>query len=100
MRVMDLHPGDKVRIADQEGILISTVSPHPLYPHLWLVIWRMIGGRIQERWSHDALNPLQDVGQVVEPRTKECLEARLRFALHGDKTGARMMMNLESGAEV
>lgn len=98
MRVMDLQPGDKVRIADQEGIFIASVSPHPLYPQLWMVIWRMIGGRIQDRWSHDALSPLQDVGEVVQPRTKECFEARLRFALHKDMAAARIMMNLEDAA--
>jgi hypothetical protein len=99
---MDLRPGDKTRLmgpdGTQEAIFISSVSPHPLHPQLWLVVWRMIGGRIQDRWSHDALSPMQDVGDVVEPRTQECLEARLRYALHNDKHAARTMMNLEAVA--
>ena len=103
MRVMDLYPGDKVRLGNQEGIFIASVSPHPLYPNLWMVIWRMVGGSLHHRWSHDALNPLQDVGEIVEPRTAECREARLRFALHGDAVhgdprAARIMMNLEAAA--
>lgn len=103
MRVMDLRPGDKTRLMGpggvQEAIFISTVSPHPLYPQLWMVIWRVIGGRIHDRWSHDALNPLQDVGEVVEPRTRECLQARLRFAILNDKHAGREMMNFEAQAK-
>jgi len=103
MRVMDLHPGDKVRLPmgdePKEAIFIASVSPLPLYPQLWMVVWRIIGHTIKDRFTHDALNPLQEIGEVVEPRDKHSCEVRLRFALHDDKRAGREMMNFEAQAK-
>jgi hypothetical protein len=73
--VIQLVPGEKV--ADPMGAEHTFVAqtPHPLYPSLQLVIWRMADGS----WSHDALSPAQDVGQVL-PSDPSLRVANLRKA--------------------
>jgi hypothetical protein len=73
MRVMDLPPGVKV-----DGHTFVAQAHHPIYPGLMLVIWRMANGS----WSHDALDPRQEVGEP-EPWTSTGLVENLRAALLG-----------------
>jgi hypothetical protein len=101
-KVMDLVPGDKVSLdfeGTQYGIFVGKISPHPLHPHLWLVVWRVYPDRGAPFWSHDALSPFQMVGYYVQPRTRECLDARLQAVLHQDRNAAALMMNLEAYAK-
>lgn len=58
VRVVDLRPGDVVRLSGgPSGIFISSVR-HPVHPTLQLVVWRLEDGT----WSHDALDARQVVG--------------------------------------
>lgn len=53
----DLKAGDKISYSDIDnlgGIYIGTITPHPIYPALSLVIWWMPK---EKRYSFDALNP-------------------------------------------
>lgn len=43
------------------AIFLMRVQPHPLYPGLVLIIWKMDSGN----YSFDALGPRQDVGNLV-----------------------------------
>lgn len=74
MRVNELKPGDVIHLPGEDGTatFIIAHSPHPLYPHLWLVIWRLSNGT----YSFDALAWNQDVGERVGGGT-----ASLRSAL-------------------
>ena len=96
VRVMDLRPGMKVDYAGHTAICIGTLSPHPLYPQLWMVIWKLLDARLESGLSFDALNPLQVVGQKVYPDTDWCREQRLRMVLLNDREAARRVMNMES----
>lgn len=78
MRAMDLTPGD-VFVPDtghkvftkKDGItFIGHITPHPFYPHLWMVIWRMPNGNV----SMDALNPLQEIQGVWVRNSREDLK--------------------------
>lgn len=67
VKVLDLLPGDVFAtspIAPEEHAMFIARTQHPIWPHLQLVIWRMTGGR----WSHDALDILQDVGEPIGRR--------------------------------
>jgi hypothetical protein len=77
--VETLRPGQVVSIPEL-GLSATFVqqAPHPIWPNLRLVIWKMADGS----WSHDALDPRQDVGEI-EPATPEALLANLRAALLG-----------------
>ena len=59
--VASLIPGDLVRNGDMEAVFIARV-PHPLYPGLQLVTWRLGDG-----WSFDALDARQEVGRADSP---------------------------------
>jgi hypothetical protein len=54
-------PGDNVTTSGIDGltggIFIGRIDPHPLYPQLSLVIWRLHNGEI----SLDALSPRMEV---------------------------------------
>jgi hypothetical protein len=81
-KLMQLHPGDQVVIEGfKECTFIGRIDPHPLYPHLWMAIWR---DNKTAEWYHDALNPMQDIGEVQEPRDKAALEKNLRWSLFGE----------------
>ncbi len=59
-------PGDVAEglfvLEGRKGLaLFIARADHPVYRGLQLVIWRMGTGR----WSHDALDPRQDVGTIV-----------------------------------
>ncbi|HEX6869935.1 MAG TPA: hypothetical protein VF163_02455 [Micromonosporaceae bacterium] len=71
--VTDLVPGDLTA-----GSVFVAQCPHPIWPHLRLVIWQLADGS----WSLDALDPRQDVGRV-ELSTPEQRMDRLRAALLG-----------------
>lgn len=59
VRVVDLRPGDVVRdFMDALGSIFVVATPHPVYPTLQLVVWRLADGT----WSHDALDARQVVG--------------------------------------
>ena len=72
--VAELIPGDLVTQAGMSGVFISR-SAHPIWPYLMLVTWRL-----HDRWSLDALDPMQEVGEVVPSAIAE-RQARLRAAL-------------------
>lgn len=77
--VSQLMPGDIV--ADPLGgehVFVARVPHHPLWPQLSMVIWKLADGT----WSHDALDPHQDVGEA-KPSTGQDRVERLRFALLG-----------------
>lgn len=75
--VAGMTPGDRVSIPGGEGAATFVQrAPHPLYPHLCLVVWRMPDGS----WSHDALAAAQDVGEVL-PATPDGRRQALRQAL-------------------
>ena len=73
--VAELRPGDLVTNASMAATYVAQ-APHPIWPHLRLVIWRMADGS----WSHDALDPQQYVGIAVAG-THDELQQRLRAAL-------------------
>lgn len=77
VRVIDLLPGDVVELAGKSAVFVARTT-HPIWPTLELVIWRLE----RNTWSHDALSPLQVVGDCVaaDPETRQ---ARLRAALLG-----------------
>lgn len=79
MRVVHLLPGMRIKDPTQYDIAHTFVAqcPHPLYPSLQLVIWRLHDGT----WSHDALSPNQDVGEPM-PFAGNDLELSLRKAFH------------------
>jgi hypothetical protein len=58
--VQELRSGDVVTLADQSAVFIAS-EPHPEYPGLRLVIWKLDDGT----WSLDALSNLQEVGDVL-----------------------------------
>ena len=79
MNVEQLRHGDIV--ADPFGgehVFVARVESHPLWPGLCMVIWKLADGS----WSHDALDPRQDVGEP-KPSTAEQRVERLRYALLG-----------------
>jgi hypothetical protein len=59
--VAELLPGDVVDLpgSDVTGTYICD-TPHPTYPNLRLVVWRLSDGR----WSLDALASGQYIGQA------------------------------------
>lgn len=74
VRVIDLLPGDVVRLGDGSACFIARTA-HPVYPTLQMVVWRLHTGE----WSHDALDPAQVVGDRDE--VDDDLRAkRLRFS--------------------
>lgn len=75
----DLVPGDLVSRAGMTALFVEQ-APHPLYPGLRLVIWRLAGG--VGGWSHDALSAGEDVGTVAPADHLE-RQRRLRYALLG-----------------
>jgi hypothetical protein len=80
-KVSELTPGDSVTLRWHDGprtAVFVAQTPHPIWSHLQLVIWRLHDGS----WSLDALDPAQDVGQVTLS-TWQDLAARLRRALLG-----------------
>jgi len=103
IRVRDLKPGMKVELDGGEAICIGTIPVHPLYPHLWMVIWWVLSTPVRNNgapfWSHDALDALQVVGKPVYPDTDWCREQRLRMVLHNDTEAARRVMNMESAGD-
>jgi hypothetical protein len=60
VKVRDLVPGDKVTNGSVTATFVQQAE-HPIWTHLRLVIWRMPDGS----WSHDALDPMQVVGEVT-----------------------------------
>lgn len=80
----ELIAGDEVRSAGTAGTFI-TYTDHPIWPGLRLVVWWLPE---EERWSHDALHPHQDVGERVTA-TDEDRMRRLRTALLGTGEGDR-----------
>jgi hypothetical protein len=63
--VYELLPGDVVEndwIGGPKRACFVAQTEHPVWPSLQLVIWRMDDGR----WSHDALDARQEVGEVVQ----------------------------------
>jgi hypothetical protein len=77
--VQQLVPGDEVITPFGSAVFI-VATDHPLYPNLRLVTWWMGKGK----WSHDALDARQVVGEVrlVGPSVRR---ERLQAALLGDK---------------
>jgi hypothetical protein len=73
-----LLPGDLVRNGPMEAVFVGALHEHPLYPGLWLAIWRMPDDSV----SLDALDPNQHVG--LRPLdTHRQRHNRLRQALLG-----------------
>lgn len=76
-KVSDLKPGDLVSSGDTTALYVTRCW-HPLYPRLAMVIWRL-----GDRWSFDALELRQEVGDVVSSTAGE-REQRLRAVLLGE----------------
>lgn len=76
--VRDLRPGDLVRLnPDNPGAIVAaTVTGHPLYERLALVVWRLHDGT----WSLDALSWDQDVGEINPPTNLTHRRQRLEEA--------------------
>jgi hypothetical protein len=72
--VNQLTPGDIVTLSGMSATFI-TCTPHPLWPHLELVIWCDADGE----WHHDALMATQEVGHV-QPATPDDRRRALRDA--------------------
>lgn len=87
-KVHELTPGDLVKNDAPPGLPDHAVfiaeTMHPIWPHLRLVIWKLSNGT----WSFDALNRLQDIGQI-EPSDAAARIDRLRLALLGTQGGPR-----------
>ena len=67
MKVYELVPGMTFKPAVGDTAVFIQRAPHPLWPNLQLVIWRMYGSGPSGDadapwWSHDALSAEQDVG--------------------------------------
>jgi hypothetical protein len=77
VRVSDLLPGDRVTQGADSAVFVAQTE-HPLWPDLRLVVWRLANGM----WSHDALSPAQDVGEMT-PSTADERKGRLQSALLG-----------------
>lgn len=73
--VAELTAGDLVTNGGMSAVFIIR-GPHPIWPGLALVIWRLDDGS----WSFDALDFHQDVGDVTLPAGRQ---ERLRAALLG-----------------
>lgn len=58
-----------------------TQAQHPIWPHLQLVVWRLVDGT----WSHDVLDSRQFVGTVA-PSTAGERQKRLKAALLGGES--------------
>lgn len=82
MKIRELLPGDRVSGGAGGGFatLISWSTPHPMWPGLALVVWRMRDGRLQL----DALDPEYTAPTVhrVE-QTEDQRMASLRSAIDG-----------------
>jgi hypothetical protein len=76
--VSDLQPGDLVTHSGMSAVFI-TRTPHPAWPALELVVWRLDDGTP----SFDALAAAQDVGQVA-PSTAAQRSDRLVSAVQGE----------------
>lgn len=79
--VHELIPGCKITLPGPDGDLSATFvaqTRHPIWPNLCLVIWRLADGS----WSHDALDPRQQVGEML-PSDVFSRMANLRAALLG-----------------
>ncbi len=76
MAVNRLTPGDEIENPSGEGnwVFVGRIDSHPVWPHLCLVIWRNIE---TGEWSHDALDPRQEVGALVTRHQGEALKALL-----------------------
>lgn len=63
MKVLDLMPGMQFEdVARGNGLnTFIARTPHPYYPGLDLVIWRLCDGEL----SLDALHPMQELGECV-----------------------------------
>lgn len=80
MKILELASGDKVAMpGEQPATFVALVQPHPLFAPLVMVIWRLPEGHPAGEWSHDALNPWQEVGDVVS--TPDQRQENLRRAL-------------------
>lgn len=63
MKVLDLTPGMQFKDVSRGNGLNTFIArcPHPYYPGLDLVIWRLCDGEL----SLDALSPMQELGECV-----------------------------------
>lgn len=77
--VAELAPGDRVTLGGMSATYVQQ-APHPLWPHLRLVLWHMDDGS----WSHDALAAAQEVGDLV-PSGYESRMARLSAVFLGGR---------------
>lgn len=80
--VINLTPGDAVPMPLGGEATFIAQTAHPIWPYLQLVVWRMPEGHAGGDWSHDALSPVQDVGEAL-PATTVQRQDRLRIALLG-----------------
>ena len=78
--VVELLPGQIVDGPAGNPVESATFvaqTEHPIWPHLRLVVWKL---HRNDSWSHDALDPRQDVG-TARPSTEAERHAALRRAL-------------------
>lgn len=76
IHVYDLLPGDEVTVPGLASAVHIAHLPHPYYPALELVIWRLADGTV----SLDALDMQQEVGELTPAAWPERRD-RLRRAL-------------------
>jgi hypothetical protein len=63
--VRDLRPGEVIELHGDCATVVAVHHPHPKYPTLSMVIWRVFEGPLfKARWSVDALDPRQEVGEL------------------------------------
>ena len=84
--VADLEPGDRLTMpwpfggTGEKTSTFVAQCPHPLWPHLQLVIWRMD----DLTWSHDALDARQELpGTIDRPADGFARLDRLHKAILG-----------------
>jgi len=84
--IRELLPGDLVSLPGQSATFIAA-APHPVWPRLMLVIWRLDDGT----WSLDALRADQEAGEAARLQAADVARleaeqrwARLRAAFYGD----------------
>jgi hypothetical protein len=71
-------PGQIVEVGGRSATFVGAM-PHPIWPVLRLVIWKMDDGE----WSHDALDSRQWVGEA-QPSTSDERLINLSKALLGE----------------
>lgn len=78
MKLSELIPGQIVSLDNDRATFVAMHTPHPRYPNLVLALWHVHPsswlGTTDYRWSHDALDARQDIGELA-PEIDQSVEA-------------------------